>query len=420
MGYGCFVLLAVYHLLRPKFRPLAVRGAAAALLFGALFFTSQVFFRADSWRDQTLIFSITGLISDATFVFICFLLARSIASKNRALRSLLLSSAIVLPLFWTFTFSVGLLWPVPAVERMASSPPQFLLIKLRNIPEALYMALAAGVFLKEALKTAPDLARRRLQNLFFFLGSLGFVIITTNAYLTAAFRVIGGARKDATVPVLLSVESIVSAGTGLFFLLGIALYCSRSRRDRALDLVAKWIRYRQPIEAHLWKHYQDNLGSNFTTAFFEQAARNLGLSPRSKARAEYMVKLVSMANLDPENRRLIYPLSRIQEVLLKDPEISTRLSVHPHGQTQRETRGYDMQQDLLYQVLRPTIDISSPNSKPDLLNSPECVQLAAVVAADAGSLSPPMRDHVLKGSAVSRHVLSAYFTAKHSVMSNER
>ncbi len=419
MGYGCFVVLAVYHLLKPKFRPLAVRGAAAALLFGALFFTSQIFFRTDSWRDQTLVFTITGLINDATFVFICFLLARSIASKNRVLRSLLLSSAIVLPLFWAFTFWVGLLWPVPAVERMASSPPQFLLIKLRNIPEALYMTLAAGVFLKEAAKNSPDLGRRRLQNLCFFLGSLGFVVITTNAYLTAAFRVIGGVRKETVVPVLLRAESVASAVTGLSFVLGIALYCSRSRRDRALDMVAKWIRYRQPIEAHLWKYYQDNLGSNFTTVFFDRAARNLGLSPRSKARAEYMIKLVSMANLDPESRRLVYPLSRIQKVLLEDPEISSRLSTPSHDRTQGETRGYELHEDLLYQVLRPAIDLSSPNSKPDFLNSPECVQLAAVVAADAGRLSSPMREHVLKGSAVRGHVLSAYFTAKHSVLSNE-
>ncbi len=417
VGYGGFALLAVYHFLRPKFRPLAVRGAAAALLLGALFFTSQLFFLTDSWRSQTLIFSLTGLVGDATFAFICFLVARSIASKNRTLKSLLLSSTIVLPTFWAITFVIGLSWPVPAVERMAPSPPQFLLIKLRNIPEALYMALAAGVFLKEALRPALRVTRRRLQNLFFFLGSLGFAVIASNAYVTAVFRVAGDSSR-AVVPLLLHVESFTSALTALAFMLGIVLYCSRSSRDRTLDMVTRWIRYRQPIEAHLWRYYRDNLGNNFTTAFFDRAARDLRLPPKSRGRAEYMVKLVSMVNLDVRNRRLIYPLTRIQENLIQDREVSSRLPIPSYDRASGEAGGYDIEKDLLYRVLRPTIDLCSPNNKPDLFNSPECVQLAAVVAADAGLLSAPMRNYILESSAVRKHILSAYFAAKHSILTN--
>ena len=364
--------------------------------------------------SQTLVYNIRALPFLVALAYIGRVLAANQAKKTPALERLCRSAPYVLGCVWLGTVTIGLLAPVPALERPYPMPQEFVLLKLRNLAEFVFFAVSAIVFGKEMLRrrVVPSPAVR-LQHTTLCLGSLAFSVLVLNSFASALAETrslpafLDQALAQAHRPVQMGALLV----GGLAYTAGLFLYESGQENTRIVAHLRKWIRHRHDLELG-FDAAGNKVGNALTEAYFRKAAHDdtLRIDAPGEDSAAYVVKLLGHIHRRGDARAPeIAALARLQSDLSRATDVASRLFVKVEGNVH-----YDIRHDSLYAATAPALILAEKKARTALLGQPDWVQLAAVAAADAGLLPEPKARLILDpaSSCVRRTVLEAYTLAK--------
>ncbi len=412
----CLAMLIVYHLRRPTAHPRSVRGSVILAFCFAAVYPAQFLVDDSSLRVQTLYRAIMNMPVVAIIVFLCYLVATSLAQTNPRPRKVLLSAMVVLPLAWVFAFVVGLRWPLPALQEATVPttgvmPAHFLLYKIYLPVAIVYVAVCASVFARHALASRRFPLRRQLfQNLVFLVLTLDIVLIFLNSYATAIVRVVYGATRADLIRAALTLEFVLYVSGGLSLLTAFFLYASQPDIDRLFNFCSSWVTNRRNLEAEIWRTSAAGLSASqeHRLAFLARtpSAQFLFPAPNDLQKAAYCLRLALTFSRKPSTRASGYYLLQLQHQIL-------RLVADSNNFTSGSNTflNYDLDNDLLNHTVRPAIDISHPKTVPNLLAAPFWQQLVVVAFAKAAlqaGLISPQRARLLLDRCVTGTTIRAY------------
>lgn len=412
----CLISLIVYHLRYPSAHPRSVRGSILLALSFVAVYPAQFLVADAPLRVQTVYRAIMNVPVVGIILFLCYLVATSLAQTHPRSRKVLLSATVVLPLAWVFAFVVGLIWPLPALQEATVPtagvmPAHFLLYKIYLPLSTAYIALCASVFARHvlALRRSP-LRRQLLQNLTFLALSVDIILMFLDSYATAIVRVVYGAARADLIRTALTVEFGLYVMGGVLLLTAFSLYASQPIVDRLFNLCHLWVTNRRNLEAEIWRTSTTGI-----SVFQEHCLRSLERTPNSRflfpepddpKKAAYCLRLALTFSRKPITRASGYHLMQLQHEIAK-------LVGDPKNLTSRSSTGlnYDLNNDLLNHTVRTAIDISHPKTVPNLLAAPFWHQLAAVAFARAAlqaDLISPQRARLLLDRSVTGTAIRAY------------
>lgn len=413
----CLALLAAYHLRRPRIHPRTARGAALLAFGVAAAYPAQVLVQGSSLQVQTIYRAVMNVPVVGIVIFMCYILATTLARTSPRLRAILLSAVAVLPLAWLFAFAVGLRRPLPALQEATVPthgvmPAHFLLYKIYLPLAALYALACAWVFLRQvvALRRSSLPANQLLQNVALFTLACNVALLFLNSYATAVVRVTAGASRADLIRAGLTMEAGYIVSVGTLLLAALFLHVHQPNLDRLFTLSSLWVDHRRRLETEIWR-----TSATGTLASQEHSLRSLSRTPSAPVlfpepgdldKAVYCLRLALTLARKPEARASAYHLLRIQDQMQALLEDSNRASPDaPLG------LNYDLRSDLLHHTVRPATDISDPKTVPDLVAADLWQQVAAVAFAEAAvqaDLIPPDRARLLTRRSVSGTALQSY------------
>ncbi len=378
----CLTLLIVYHLWRPNAHPRSVRGSVLLAFCFAAVYPAQFLVDDSSLRVQTVYRAIMNVPVVAIIAFLCYLVATSLAQTNPRSRKVLLSATVVLPLAWVFAFTVGLRWPLPALQEATVPttgvmPAHFLMYKIYLPVAIVYLTLCAWVFARHvlALRRSP-LRRQLVQNLAFLALTLDIILMFLDSYATAIVRVVYGAARADLIRAALTLEFVLYVLGGVFLLTAFSLYASQPNIDRLFNFCSSWVTNRRNLEAEIWRTSAAGLSVSqehrLTSLDRTPSSQFLFPAPDDLQKAAYCLRLALTFSRKPSMRASGYHLLQLQHQIL-------RLVADSNNFTSGSDAGfnYDLDNDLLNHTVRPAIDISHPKSVPNCWplrsgsNSPE-------------------------------------------------
>lgn len=413
----CVALLAAYHLRRPGVHPRTARGAALLALGVAAAYPAQVLVQGSSLQAQTVYRALMNVPVVGIVVFMCYILATTLARSSPRLRTILLSAVVVLPIAWVFAFVVGLRQPLPALQEATVPahgvmPAHFLLYKIYLPLAALYALACAWVFLQQLAAPRRFLlpARQLVQNVALFALACNVALLFLNSYATAIVRVTAGASRADLIRDALTMEAVYTVSMGTLLLAAFFLHAHQPNLDRLFALSSLWVDHRRHLETELWR-----TSATGALASQEHSLRSLGRTPSASVlfpapgdldKAVYCLRLALTLARKPEARASAYHLLRIQGQMLK-------LFDRPEDGTSDTGAGlnYNLRSDLLHHTVRPATDISDPKTVPNLVAADLWQQVAAVAFAEAAAqagLIPPSRARLLTRRSVSGTALQSY------------
>ena len=407
-----FALIAGYASWRRDARPEILRAGALLNLVGGLCWSFSAYFSSEGGSEalQTIVYNVRAIPFDVAIAYIAWLLARSIGNNRPRANALLRNAWILVGCCWLFGFVVGFFTPAPALEEFGPTPPAFLLLKVRNLAEWLVLLLVLVVFAGELIKRETSSRTVRLQNAAMTFAAVCFLALASNFIFGSVLRVVSlpPAQKSSMIDLHLYAETLLLGVGGLAYMVGLFLYHSHEERERMLDLFRGWIGLRHDIETRFDRTYSNGLESGDATGYFYRASASLGLSGPETRRALDLVKLLSALATEPDDA-LLSRLAEVHGRLERNSDFASRVFVQIGGRVL-----YDIRYDSLYSASRPAIDLVLHRTTSFLRRSEEWTQLAALLAADAGILPPPVADSVIdaKLSPVHPNVRTAYKLAK--------
>lgn len=410
--FANFLLITAYALWRRDARPEILRAGALLNLLGAACWGFAAHFSSEDASNalQSVVYNVRAIPFDAAIAYIAWLLARSIANNRPRAADLLRNAWLVIGVCWLFGFVVGLFLPVPALEEFGPTPPEFLLLKVRNFAEWAVLLLVLVVFAGELLKPETPPRMVRLQNGAMTFAAVCFLALASNFIYGSILRVLSlsPAAKSSMIDLHLYAETLLLAVGGVAYMAGLFLYHSHEERERLLDLFGEWIKLRHDIETRFDLAYSNGLGRTDATGYFYRASMDLGLTGDQRQKALDLVKLLSVLKTEPDDT-LLGRLTDVHERLRRNSGLASRVFVQIDGRVL-----YDIRHDPLFSAAGPAIHLFRVRTTLFLWRSEEWTQLAALLSADAGFLPQPVADRILEENmpAVRRRVLSAYRRAK--------
>lgn len=413
----CVVLLVAYHVQRPGVHPRTARGSVLLAFGVAAIYPAQFFVEDSSLKAQTIYRALMNLPVIGIVIFMCCMIAATLARTSPALRAVLISSVVVLPLAWLFSFVVGFRWPLPALQEATVPttgimPAHFLLYKIYLPPAILYATVCAWVFIREvaALRRSLLPARHLLQNVALAALSCDIALLFANSYATAIVRVTAGAARDDLIQTALRAEAALCVTAGVLLLTALCLYAQQPNFDRLFNLSSLWVDYRRRLEAEIWR-----TSTRGAQASHEHCLRMLGRTPSSSVlfpaagdvdKAIYCLRLALTLSRNPEAKASAYHLLRIQSQMLRLIDESEHIGSDPGFGL-----NYDLRSDLLHHTVRCATDISDPKTVPNLVGTDLWQQVATVAFAEAAAqagLISPARARLLNNRSVSGTALQSY------------
>lgn len=423
----CLTLLVAHHLRRPGVHPRTARGCVLLALGVAALYPAQFLVEDSSLKLQTIYRVVMNVPVVGIVVFMCYIVATTLARTSPRLRAVLLSSAVVLPLAWLFAFFVGLRWPLPALQEATVPttgvmPAHFLLYKIYLPPMAFYEVACAWVFAREvaALRRALLPTRHLLQNLALFALGCVLALEFLNSYATAIVRVTAGAARADLIRIGLTAEVVLYVSAGLLLLAAFCLYAQQPNFDRLFNLSSLWVDLRRRLEAEIWRTCTSGMHASQ-----EHCLRALSRTPSSPVlfpktgdldKAVYCLRLALTLARKPEARASAFHLLRLQNEILKLVGDSKHVASGPPFGV-----NYDLRADLLHHTVRPAIDISDPKTVPNLVAADLWQQVSAVAFADAAaqaSLISHERARLLTRRSVSGTALRSYHSFREYLLSD--
>lgn len=252
------------------------------------------------------------------------------------LRIVLSWAPLVLGAIWLSTFTVGMVWPTPAMQPLAHAPVSYLLFKWPlMLAEAFYAALTGGIFLTATGRKVPN-GRLRAKNAAFSVAAFCGSMVALNAALNAAVRfwVVDVSLRWTLVGLQLRLELILASLSVVAAVVGLAL---RYRPVLSTALLRRlqtaWLNAYDRFESLRWRAVAVGRAREATRASYHlsQAAEWLGLPETNKQRALEVVELlVAMKNASPEEVALkpfsARELYRVQTEILRNDALASRFT----------------------------------------------------------------------------------------------
>ncbi len=410
--FANFLLISAYALWRKDARPEILRAGALLNLLGAACWGFAAYFSSEDASNalQSVVYNVRAIPFDAAIAYIAWLLARSIANNQPRAADLLRNAWLLIGACWLFGFVVGLFLPVPALEEFGPTPPEFLLLKVRNGAEWVVLLLVLVVFAGELLKRETPSRTVRLQNGAMTFAAVCFLALASNFIYGSVLRVLSlsPAEKSSMIDLHLYAETLLLGVGGVAYMAGLFLYHSHEERERLLDLFREWIKLRHDIETRFDLAYSNGLECGDATGYFYRACTYLELTSEQRQKALDLVKLLSILRTEPDDT-LLGRLSDVHERLRRNSGLASRVFVQIDGRVL-----YDIRHDPLFSAAAPAISLFRLRTTLFLRRSEDWTQLAALLAADAGFLPAPVAHRLLREHPppIKRNVLSAYECAK--------
>lgn len=430
-GLFGFLLFGGYLLLRPA--PVRTRRALKiAAIVNLVFFLciAVTVFAQGEGSPFSGVRYLPWIISGVPIALILGYVARHQANSmmnvmgRPRLRTVLESATLVLLIDWLATVLAGLLLP-----RTPGSPSLYphtdgasLWAVLERIPllgvELFYMCVIGAVFLEASGPRTPSRVLR-LRNLAFFLGVACWTLTET---IEMSFPLTGyllsASSAASAYAVLTLMQALLLCMSVVFWLSGFGKHRGRTETDDWLMQVLEWSRLRELLGLARSKA---RFVSDRPIATHEHhlivAARSLGLDEKGIRKAVATLHMTRV--LEPSQNRMLkaaYDLHVRREDLLKCASLQNRL-------IQKQTLSgpfrlssdlgyrravYDLERDVVYESLRPTLWLTKVPLRPDFSRYPQWLQLAAVAVAYADLIEPQSRDCILESRVIDQKVLSAY------------
>lgn len=415
--FATSALITAYALKRRDARPQVLRIAALLTSVGGVCWAASAFFSSPSEpeRVQTAIYNVRAVPFDASVICIAWLVNRSIGHNHPKTSRWLSTAPYVLGVCWLAGLIYGLLNPLPAAQEFGPTPPDFLVLKIRNLAELFYVTLGGVIFLREALAASVASVVVRLQNLSMAFACACFFALTCNFMYGSVLRVMPqSSEKVALLKEHLSLEAHLLGAAGVGYTLGLVLYHSQEERERILELFRAWIRLRHEVETDLDFTFPAGLSNGVVTAYFYRAAVGLASSPggfpvEDRDKSMTLFKLLALLTNSPTRQQLALSLLEIQTRLSRTSDVSSRILVRIDGDVR-----YDIAQDLIFEALKPALSLKGFLEPLDLQEEDTWVQLAAVMAADARFLDSSLDEEVMRNPKlhINEQVVVAYEAAK--------
>lgn len=363
------VLLAVGLILlgwrigKERSRPEAISAIAVLCLIGAVcFLVSRSISSPDqpNWI-QSIAYTLRAIPYDAGLMVLSYFVIRSVGYKYPRTQVILSWSPTVFGFCWLSAFAFGIILGLPVLEEYRHFPPEFLLLKLRNIPELVWPGLTAIVFARELKQCSASSRRLLAQRASFLVASLGFVGLTAGAIWVNFLKVMTDTSNPAVddqISVTLSFETISLGVAGLGWISGAIWDGYSEDEDWLADAVEDWIEVRHEIETTIdqqlgrWLHKGRGVigDADFIDAF-DQAAERLGYPGEQQEDGEMLLQLLAVLRVRKKTQ-LLDKLRTTQGQLAANESVAGRLLVKLDPSVR-----YDVSSDPLYKATAPALEV---------------------------------------------------------------
>lgn len=415
-----------WRLGKERTRPEAISAIAALCLIGGVaFMASRALSSPDAapWM-QNVVYTMRAIPYDAGLIALSYFVIRSIGYKYPRTQIVLSYAPTVFGACWVSAFAAAFVIEAPALEEYRHFPPEFLLLKLRNIPELVWPVLAAVVFGRELMQREVSSRRLTAQRAAFFVAALGFAGLMVAAIFVNYLKVVAdpGAGTNDQISLMLSIESISLAVAGIGWILGAVFDYSSEREDRLADQVEEWIKLRHDTEMMIDRQLGPYLsggrgvvGSDYMINTFYRTYHHLSVRGRSgsgerQEDGEKLLHLLWVLGADPRRKGLINRLLVSQRNLVGDSNISPKLLTKLDS-----TVRYDVSSDPLFKAIGPALELKEKTAAAKTFYHWQVDhQLGLVVAADIGLLDPELNAAIKSKPELYVHkvVVTAYERAK--------
>lgn len=415
------LILLGWRIGKERSRPEAITAIAVLCLIGAVcFLVSRSLSSPDqpNWI-QSIAYTLRAIPYDAGLMVLSYFVIRSVGYKYPRTQVILSWSPTVFGFCWISAFAFGIILGLPVLEEYRHFPPEFLLLKFRNIPELVWPVLTAIVFARELRQRGVSSRRLLAQRASFLVASLGFVGLTAGAIWVNFLKVVADTSRpvvDEQISLMLSVETVSLGVAGLGWISGAVWDGYSEDEDRLADAVENWIEVRHEIEMsidhHLgwWLHRgRGVIGDANLTDAFNQAAESLGYSTEQQEDGEKLLQLLAVLRVR-RRTQLIDKLRTTQGQLADNGSVSSRLLVKLDPGVR-----YDVGSDPLYKAIAPALELHQKDTvSKTFYGWRSDYQLALLFAADLDLLPRALNAAVASrpGQYVATEVASVHEEAK--------
>jgi hypothetical protein len=411
---------------RPAIRAAAIAATLGALAFSAIAFTVSL--TPELYEIRGLPTLITGVPVNMALAYIARKQARSMrgALNRPRVQFVLFWAPYVLALDWVLTLTLGVAFPRQGGPPALSDPRSLgdlLHLLWLSLPEVPYILLFAALFFEASGPATPSL-RLRTRNLLFSLGAACLFVFCCLEVVMALSDMFSPASLIAPVGLVVTgIQSVLLVLSAVFWLSGGAVHYQKTAIDDWVARAQRWSELRERIGAARHKVRFVSVHPIERHRFFiKVAARKLALSTDDLQKATHAWHLICA--LEPEqNRRLEdhYRLGLSRTDLSECADLQEDLISKQHlsGPVRWTLKNggyhvvYDLQEDSVYQALRPVLRLTDSRTHLGPTDSPAWSQLAAVAAAEAELLPTPKARAVRQGQIVDRKILVAYAAAQY-------
>lgn len=410
---------------KERTRPEAITTIGALCLICAVSFLVSRALTAQSEAPSTvenIAYTMRGIPYDAGLIALSYFVIRSIGYKYPRTQVVLSFAPTVFGLCWISAFASAFIVDVPVFSEYSHFPPEFLLLKFRNIPELVWPALAAVVFARELLPGGAPSLRLRAQHTSFLVACLGFVVLSAAANYVNYLKVFAdqSVATDTQVSAMLSLETVALAIAMLGWISGAILDDSSEDADRLADEVENWIERRHDTEmmidqqvGHMLSGGRGVVGNDYITNLYDQAYKNLGDVSSNEEDGEKLLQLlwIMWVNRGRSRRNILRRLRTSQRELSAKSNVRSRLLVKLESNVR-----YDIASDPLFKAIGPALELEERDAVSRKFHrwQPEH-QLALYIAADIGLISSEALNKAIMSNPaqyITLWVINAYGRAK--------
>lgn len=419
------LVLIGWRIGKERTRPEAITTIGALCLVCAVSFLVSRMLTAPGDAQSTvesIAYTMRGIPYDAGLIALSYFVIRSIGYKYPRTQVVLSFAPTVFGLCWVSAFAAAFIVDVPVFSEYRHFPPEFLLLKFRNIPELVWPALAVVVFARELLQGGAPSLRLRAQHTSFLAACLGFVALSAAANYVNYLKVFANqsVATDQQVSAMLSIETVALAIAMLGWISGAILDDSSEDADRLADEVENWIERRHDTEmmidqqvGHMLSGGRGIVGSDYMTNLYDRAYQFLGELGSNQEDGEKLLQLlwIMWVNRGRSRRNIIRRLRNSQRELSAKSSIRSRLVVKLESNVR-----YDIVSDPLFKAIGPTLGLEEKDAVSRKFHhwQPEH-QLALYIAADIGILSSEALNKAIMSDPsryISMWVINAYKRAQ--------
>jgi hypothetical protein len=413
--------------------------AACNLLFVTLVFGTVATFDLSDERTEVAVAIMTELPIVLIVAWVCLALAGGLpypsgalpaepAVRRAWLRTLLRSAPFVLLFFLGVASVTGFVFPSPAIRVYAPAPIEFFVMKgLIMVPEGLYAGLAALVFVMAGRSSG---LKRRLyfKNLAFASGMAFIALIAIESTIFAGVRVwVADQNRPAILRMLNTFETCLAISCIVVFALGLSLRYTPSVAGPLLQrLQTGWLHAQEQFESLEWRAVNAGAAQRLSDASdaVAMACRLRDVSESDTEKALATIRLVAVMkdpstetqHITPEAARKLYAL---QEEILGDDVLASKISWAADLRS-RAREPQTVKSAPLHDALRAALDlIDARGSDVSIETRPLWYWIAAVSAADAKLIDPPVHPVRPGDHDGYRDAADAYYAARTSIRTSE-